>query len=103
MKNYMRNQRLIDAKILQCLFPGIMMALAMQLGNVVDTILVGNLLGTKAMAAVSLSLPIEILIQIPGYVLGTGGSIAVGVYLGKRDRKFASDLFSSTFIITLLV
>lgn len=96
-----RNKRLIDAKIMQYLFPGIMMAMALQLGNIVDTILVGNLLGTDAMAAVSLAVPIETLIQIPGYCLGTGGAIAAGILLGKRERENASELFSLTFWVTL--
>ena len=81
-----RNHRLLDEKIRQYLLPGIMMSLALQLGNVVDTILVGNILGENAMSAVSLAFPAETLIQIPGYVLGTGGAIAVGIMLGKRDR-----------------
>ena len=97
-----RNKRLINAKITQYLFPGIMMAMALQLGNIVDTILVGNLLGTDAMSAVSLAVPIETLIQIPGYCLGTGGAIAAGILLGKRERESASELFSLTFLITLI-
>ena len=97
-----RNKRLIDAKIMQYLFPGIMMALALQLGNIVDTILVGNLLGTDAMSAVSLSIPVGTLVQVPGYCLGTGGAIAAGILLGKRDRKGASEIFSLTFWVTLI-
>jgi Na+-driven multidrug efflux pump/anti-sigma regulatory factor (Ser/Thr protein kinase) len=97
-----RNKRLISTKILQYLFPGIMMAMALQLGNIVDTMMVGNLLGTDAMSAVSLSLPVDTIIQIPGYCLGTGGAIAVGILLGKRNRKKASELFSLTFLVTLI-
>ena len=96
-----RNTRLIDAKIIQYLLPGIMMSLALQLGNIVDTILVGNILGKEAMSSVSLALPVETLIQIPGYVLGTGGAIAAGIMLGKRDRKGASSVFTVTLFITV--
>jgi Na+-driven multidrug efflux pump/anti-sigma regulatory factor (Ser/Thr protein kinase) len=87
---------------MQYLFPGIMMAMALQLGNIVDTMMVGNLLGTDAMSAVSLSLPVDTIIQIPGYCLGTGGAIAAGILLGKRDRKKASELFSLTFLVTVI-
>lgn len=97
-----RNKRLMSTKIVQYLFPGIMMAMALQLGNIVDTMMVGNLLGTDAMSAISLALPVDTLIQIPGYCLGTGGAIAVGVLLGKRERKSASAVFSITFFVTLL-
>ncbi len=101
-KTHTRNTRLIDAKITQYLLPGIMMSLALQLGNIVDTILVGNILGHEAMSAVSLSLPVETLIQIPGYVLGTGGAIAAGIMLGKRDKKGASSVFTVTLLITVI-
>lgn len=96
-----RNQRLINAKIMQYLLPGILMAMALQLGNVVDAVFVGNFLGTDAMASLNLALPVDTLIQIPGYVLGMGGSMAAGIMLGKRDIDGASRLFSSTFFITL--
>lgn len=97
-----RNERLIKAKIIKYLFPGIMMAMALQLGNIVDTVLIGNLLGTDAMSAVSLALPVETFIQTPGYCLGTGGAIAAGILLGKRQKESASELFSLTFLVTLI-
>ncbi len=99
---HVRNHELIDIKIRQYLLPAVMMKLALQLGNIVDTILVGNLLGTTAMSAVSLSIPILSFIQIPGYFLGNGGAIAAGILLGKRQRKEAGGVFTATFLITLL-
>lgn len=98
---HQRNERLLNAKIRQYLIPGIMMALSLQLGNILDTVMVGNLLGTDAMTAVALSLPVETILQIPGYCLGTGGAIAVGILLGRRERKKASGLFTLTFFVTL--
>ncbi len=97
-----RNEKLINAKIIQYLLPGIMMAMALQLGNVVDAIFVGNFLGTDALGALNLALPVDTFIQIPGYVLGTGGAIAAGIMLGKRDVLGASKVFSATFYITLI-
>ncbi len=99
---YQRNERLLNAKIHQYLIPGILMSLSLQLGNILDTVMVGNLLGTDAMTAVSLSLPVETILQIPGYCLGTGGAIAVGIMLGKREREKASGLFTLTFLVTLI-
>lgn len=79
------------------------MSLALQLGNIVDTIFVSNLIGVEAMSAVTMSLPVETIIQLTGYCLGVGGSIAVGNMLGKRDKESASKLFSATFMVTLVV
>ena len=98
-----RNNRLLSAKLNKYIVPGIMMSLALQLGNIVDTIFVSNLIGVEAMSAVTMSLPVETIIQLTGYCLGIGGSIAVGNMLGKRDKESASKLFSATFLVTLMV
>ena len=98
-----RNNRLLNAKLNKYIIPGIMMSLALQLGNIVDTIFVSNLIGVEAMSAVTMSLPVETIIQLTGYCLGVGGSIAVGNMLGKRDKEGASKLFSATFMVTLVV
>lgn len=98
---HQRNERLLNTKIHQYLIPGIMMSLSLQLGNILDTVMVGNLLGTDAMTAVALSIPVETILQIPGYCLGTGGAIAVGIMLGRREREKASGLFTLTFFVTL--
>ena len=98
-----RNNRLLNAKLNKYIIPGIMMSLALQLGNIVDTIFVSNLIGVEAMSAVTMSLPVETIVQLTGYCLGVGGSIAVGNMLGKRDKESASKLFSATFMVTLVV
>lgn len=61
---YQRNERLLNAKIRQYLLPGIMMSLSLRLGNILDTIMVGNMLGTDAMTADALALPVETILQI---------------------------------------
>ncbi|MBQ6559012.1 MAG: hypothetical protein IJL81_06545, partial [Clostridia bacterium] len=98
-----RNEKLIKTKLLQYLLPSIMMTLALQVGNIVDTMLVGNILGSEAMSAVQIGGTILLLIQIPGYMLGIGGSISAGILLGKRDRAGASRLFSSTIAATVIL
>ena len=73
-----RNNRLLSTKLNKYIIPGIMMSLALQLGNIVDTIFVSNLIGVEAMSAVTMSLPVETIVQLTGYCLGIGGSIAGG-------------------------
>lgn len=97
-----RNEKLIRTRLLQYLIPAIMTNLALQVGNVVDTILVGNILGTNAMSAVQISGTILLVIQIPGWMLGVGGSIVVGNCLGKRDLEGASKVFSSCLFAVFL-
>lgn len=97
-----RNEKLIKTKLWQYLLPSIMLTAALQIGNIVDTMLVGNILGTDAMSAVKIGMTIDNIMEIPGYVLGVGGSVAAGILLGKRDRSKANKVFSATLIISLI-
>lgn len=97
-----RNEKLIRTKLWQYLLPSIMMTAALQLGNIVDTMLVGNILGADAMAAVKVGMTVDNVMEIPGYVLGVGGSVAVGILLGKRERDKANRVFSVTLTVSVL-
>lgn len=97
-----RNEKLIKTKLWQYLLPSIMMTAALQMGNIVDTMLVGNILGPDAMSAVKIGMTVDNIMEIPGYVLGVGGSVAVGILLGKREREKANRVFSVTLAISLI-
>lgn len=91
-----RNAFLINRKIHQYILPGVLMTVAMQLGNVVDGMIVGNLLGADAMAAIEISMPVLLLLQMPAMMLAMGGAAEAAVLLGKRDMKKAGGVFSAS-------
>lgn len=78
-ENMERNAYLIHRKIHQYILPGVLMTVAMQLGNVVDGMIVGNILGPKAMAAIELSMPVLLILQM----LAMGGAAEAAVLLGN--------------------
>lgn len=91
-----RNSFLIHKKIHQYILPGVLMTVAMQLGNVVDGMIVGNLLGSDAMAAIELSMPVLLLLQMPALTLAMGGAAEAAVLLGKRKREEAGNIFTAS-------
>lgn len=91
-----RNAFLINKKINQYILPGVFMTVAMQLGNVVDGMLVGNFLGPDAMAAIEISMPVLLLLQMPAMMLAMGGAAEAAVLLGKRNMKEAGGVFSAS-------
>ena len=91
-----RNAFLINKKIHQYILPGVLMTVAMQLGNVVDGMIVGNLLGAEAMAAIEISMPILLLLQMAALMLAMGGAAEAAVFLGKRDMEKASGVFTAS-------
>lgn len=98
-----RNDYLIKKKFYSYLLPGVLMVVAMQLGNVVDGIIVGNILGSSALAAISLSIPVLYVLQLPAFILGVGGSAIVSNYLGKREVEKASKVFFSCLVSGILI
>lgn len=90
-----RNAFLIHKKIHQYILPGVMMTVAMQLGNVVDGMIVGNILGPDAMAAIELSMPVLLLLQMPALMHAMGGAAETAVLLGKRKLEEAGGVFTA--------
>ena len=74
-----RNDYLIKRKFNSYLVPGVLMVMAMQLGNIVDSILVSSLIDIDGMTAISLSLPVLYFMQIIGFALGVGGAVTISV------------------------
>lgn len=94
-----RNAKLIDKKFYQYLLPSVLMIFAMQFGSLLDSIIIGNMIGSDSLTANSLVMPVLYIIQIPGFALATGGSIAIGNLLGKRNIEQANKVFSGALIV----
>ncbi len=97
---FKRNEKLIKTKLWQYLLPSVLLTASLQIGNVVDTMLVGNILGTDAMSAVQIGMTVDNIMELAGYVLAVGGSVAAGMLLGRREREFANRVFSTTFTLS---
>ncbi len=83
------NDYLIRKKIYKYMFTSVLTTVALQLGNVVDAMIVGNLIGSEANAAVSAAIPFVYLLQVAAFLMGTGGAVTIAVLLGERDSKAA--------------
>lgn len=98
-----RNDYLIRRKFNSYIVPGVMMVVAMQLGNIVDSILVSSFIDIDGMTAISLSLPVLYFAQIVGFAFGVGGAVTISVMLGKRQIKEASGVFSVCIAADILL
>lgn len=97
-----RNAVIIKKKLYQYLLPGILLTASLQVGNIVDTMLVGNILGPNAMSAVKIGMAVDNIAEMPGYVLGVGGSVAAGIFLGNREVEKARKVFSATLVTSVI-
>ena len=97
-----RNDILIKRKFYAYLLPGVLMVAALQLGNLVDSIFIGNFLGSEALSASVLGTPVVFLAQVPMMVFANGGSAVSSIYLGKMEKEKAGRVFFLAFLFVLL-
>lgn len=77
--------------------------LVMSLNILVDTIFVGNWIGSIAIAAINVVLPVSFFIAALGMAIGIGGSSIISRALGAGNREKAFRTFGNQIILTLLV
>ena len=77
--------------------------LVMSLNILVDTIFVGNWIGSIAIAAINVVLPVSFFIAALGMAIGIGGSSIISRALGAGDREKALHTFGNQITLNLLV
>ncbi len=75
--------------------------LFMSINILVDTIFVGQWIGSLAIAAVTVVLPITFLISSLGMAIGIGGSSIISRALGAREKEKAMQTFGNQIMMTL--
>jgi len=75
--------------------------LVMSLNIVVDTIFVGNWIGSTAIAAINVVLPVSFFISALGMAIGVGGGSVISRALGARDYEKASKTFGNEIMLNL--
>ena len=106
MKNtvpYKRSNRLLFKKMIEYLFPTMLTMAALSLDEFVDSMIVSNLLGSKAMAVVGLGSPITMCIAATYTLLGNGGSTLYALSIGKRDTETAGKAFRLSVCTAFLI
>lgn len=77
--------------------------LVMSLNILVDSIFVGNWIGSIAIAAINVVLPVSFFIAALGMAIGIGGSSIISRALGAENKEKALKTFGNQLTLTLLV
>ena len=83
--------------------PGAVSMLASALYDVLDGVIVGQLLGSTAFAAVNLAMPFVILVFAVGDLVGVGSSVPIAIALGAGEEKRANNVFTCAVLGILLL
>ena len=85
-------------KLLQFVFPSIVMMIFTSIYGVVDGLFVSNYAGKTAFAAINLVMPFIMVLGGIGFMIGTGGTALVSKILGEGDQEKAT-LISIIFLL----
>ncbi len=91
---YEQTGTLIKSKFKEHLVPTILTTMALSLATVVDSIIVGQLLGADALAAVGMSMPIISFLNIIYVLFGVGGMMCASVARGRWEMDKSNRLFT---------
>ena len=83
--------------------PGAISMLASALYDVLDGVIVGQLLGSTAFAAVNLAMPFVILVFAVGDLVGVGSSVPIAIALGAGDTRRANNAFTCAVLGILIL
>ncbi|MDY0266498.1 MAG: MATE family efflux transporter [Methanimicrococcus sp.] len=95
---YERDEKLVLKKFREYLIPTILTSMAVSMSAVIDSVLVGNLLGDEALAAVSLSMPVIYCLNMIFMLFGVGGITSAVVAKGRREGEKANLYFTISLV-----
>ena len=96
-------RKAFNSQFWRFLWSAILIALSGCLGNVVDAIIVGNLIGEDAVSAINLTRPVVQFMYTLNMLLATGAGILVGVEIGKKDMSRAAYFYTLSMAACLIV
>ena len=73
-----------------------------QLNTTVDGIIVSHLIGPDALSAVTLYLPVNLIVTALGTLLGIGATIIAAKAIGRRDKETVSGILSTALVSLIL-
>ena len=83
-------------------FPASIGILVMSIYGIVDTIFVGRFVGSEAIGAITVVLPIIFLISSVGMAIGVGGASVLSRAIGDKNNEKAFCVFGNQVIMTVL-
>lgn len=87
-------QKLIRDTFMKFFITSLASSLILSVLSMTDLIIAGYAVGEAGLAAVSLALPVTILVQIAAALWGTGGAIAFSAKLGENNLEACSRIFT---------
>ncbi|SEH21113.1 MATE family efflux transporter [Selenomonas sp. KH1T6] len=94
-----KSSALVTQKFREFFWPTVLATMAMQIGTILDSIIVGNMLGADAMAGVGVCMPLTQILGAFSFLLTVGAGSMIAVAAGARQKEEANRIFSAVLIL----
>ena len=101
--NLIQNDRFLNKAYKAALFPCMFSILSGCINIIIDGILVGQKIGPAGLAAISLCLPVYLILCIGGSIFVSGAAITASKYVGDRNYKLVQKCYSGSLGICLII
>lgn len=85
------------------LLPTMISSVSLAVISLTDMAIAGHFLGKEALSAISIALPVILVVNILGALLGTGAAISISTQLGKGNKRACADIFTNACFFALLI
>ncbi len=93
----------VSALLLQYAIPSIIAMLASVLYNLADSIFIGRVVGTMAISALALTLPLLNIAAAIGTLVGIGAASMISIKLGQNDKDSARRLLGNAVMLNIIL
>lgn len=83
--------------------PAIISAIALSFADMADAIVVGQRMGVDGLAAISIAIPVFMVINVIMHGFGLGGAVKFSTHLSKAERKQALNSFQSVMTVAIAI
>lgn len=99
MKNELKRKNILTNEIFKkYIFPCLFMAASESLSIIIGSVIAGNVLGEKSLAALNLILPLSLFITAISCIIGIGTIEYINVQKGRMNTKGANKAYTLSFI-----
>lgn len=108
MKGIISNEKRLGEErlgklLLQFSIPAIIGMMSISMYSVIDRIFVGQVVGPHAIAGISLTFPISLMMMACGMLVGIGSGAAISIRLGQQKKDEAEEILGNAFTLLLMV
>ncbi|MCS3901216.1 MATE family efflux transporter [Methanococcus voltae] len=103
MTNYDLNTTPIPKLVIRYAVPAIIGFVINGIYTIIDGIFLGHWVGSEAIASITLSFPLKMMIISFAIMIGIGASAHISINLGRNDPEKAQNIFKNAFCILILL